>query len=77
MSALRFALRCLDFLTGGRGTGFLRALFLLAVTAGALLPAHKVWILADSINALLAMPNLTALVLLHRETIFLTRKAFS
>ena len=77
LSALRFALRCLDFLTGGRGTGFLRALFLLAVTAGALLPAHKVWILADSINALLAVPNLTALVLLHRETIFLTRKAFS
>lgn len=77
LSALRFTLRCLDFLTGGRGTGFLRALFLLAVTAGALLPAHKVWILADSINALLAVPNLTALVLLHRETIFLTRKAFS
>ena len=77
LSALRFALSCLGCLTGGRGAGLLRALFLLAVTAGASLPAHTVWIPADFLNALLAVPNLTALVLLHRETIFLTRKAFS
>lgn len=77
LSALRFALRILGFLTGGRGEGLLRLLFILTVAAGTLLPAHAVWICADFINALLAVPNLTALVLLHRETNMLTRTAFS
>lgn len=77
LSALRFALRCLGFLTGGRGEGALRLLFPLTVIAGCLLDTHKVWIFADFLNALLSLPNLAALILLRREINLLTDEGFS
>ena len=77
LSALRFALRCLACLTGARGTWAVSLLFPLAVLAGSLLSMQSVWIIADFINVLMAVPNLTALILLRRQTILLTREAFS
>ena len=77
LSALRFALRCLDFLAGGRRASAVTLLFPLAVLAGSLLSMQSVWIFADLINALMAVPNLTALILLRAETNSATRKAFS
>ena len=77
LSALRFALRCLSFLTGGRGSGAVTLLFPLTVLAGSVLSMQSVWIFADFINVLMAVPNLTALILLRAEINSATREAFS
>ena len=77
LSALRFALRCLGFLTGGRGAGAVTLLFPLAVLAGSVLSMQSVWIFADFINVLMAVPNLAALILLHTEINSATRNTFS
>ena len=57
--------QCLDFLTGGRGVRLYRAAFLACALAGAVWddPA-PVWQLVDLCNALMALPNLAALLLL-------------
>ena len=57
--------QCLDFLTGGRGVRLYRAAFLGCALAGAVWddPA-PVWQLVDLCNALMALPNLAALLLL-------------
>ena len=77
LSALRFALRCFAYLTGGGGTGLVTLLFPLAVLAGSLLSMQSVWIFADFINVLMAVPNLAALILLHAEINSATRNTFS
>ena len=77
LSALRFALRCLSFLTGGRGSGAVTLLFPLTVLAGSVLSMQSLWIFADFINVLMAIPNLIALILLRRQTFLLTHAAFS
>ena len=57
--------QCLEYLTGGRGVLLYRAVFLGCALAGAVWPdPGPVWQLVDLCNALMALPNLTALLLL-------------
>ena len=62
--------QCLRFLAGS--DRFLlpyRAVFLLCVLAGAVWEPAAVWLLVDLCNALMALPNLTALLLLSPQAL--------
>jgi AGCS family alanine or glycine:cation symporter len=64
--------KCAEYLLGERAIFSYRALFTLIVIAGAVLHIDIVWNLADITNALMALPNLIALIVLagvvSRET---------
>ena len=56
--------RCVVFLLGTRGIMPFRLLWVLAIPVGALVQLDLVWLIADTLNALMALPNLVALLLL-------------
>lgn len=55
---------CVRYLWGNRAVWIYGVLFLGAVVVGAVTGAKEIWNLADSVNGLMAFPNLTALVFL-------------
>ena len=64
--------RGLASLTGnGRGRGVYRLLFLTMIVLGSVSDLTCVWQLADLFNALMALPNLLALLLLSPEALAL------
>ena len=67
--------RCLMYLTGGKGILLYRVGYLIAILFGAFLSVSSVFYLADILNALMALPNLTALLLLRREVFAGIRKS--
>ena len=66
--------QCLRYLTGGRGQGLYRACFLLCALLGAVWEPGMVWQLVDLCSALMALPNLAALLLLAPEALRLLRQ---
>lgn len=66
--------RCLAYLTGGRGVKLYRAAYLLSVAVGPYFTVSAAWELADILNAFLAVPNLTALLLLQKDCVRQTRE---
>ena len=66
--------QCLNYLTGGKGLGLYRAVFLLCIVLGAVWEPGTVWQLVDLCSALMALPNLTALLLLAPEALRLLRQ---
>lgn len=66
--------RCAVYLFGPRAVGPFRLLWVLAVPIGALAKLDLVWIMADNLNALMALPNLIALLLLSPVVFRLTRE---
>ncbi len=66
--------RCLAYLTHGRGIRLYRAAYLVSVAVGPYFAVEAAWELADIFNALLALPNLTALLLLQNDCVRQTRE---
>lgn len=66
--------RCVVYLFGPRGLLPFRLLWVVAVPLGALAKLDFVWLLADNLNALMAIPNLIALLLLSPVVFRLTRE---
>ena len=64
---------CARCLFGRRGERAYRFLFLLCLPLGCVLPTDMIWLFADLCNALMSLPNLTALLLLSGETGRLSR----
>ena len=64
-----YAEQCLRYLTGGSESAvrLYRFFYILAVAIGPYLTVSAAWEMADILNALLAFPNLTALLLLQRD----------
>ena len=62
------ARRCVLWLGGERAEERYRRAYLLCALLGGLLPVGLVWELSDLVNLLLALPNLTALILLTGST---------
>lgn len=64
-----YAEQCLRYLTGGRESAvrLYRFFYILAVAIGPYLTVSAAWEMADILNALMAFPNLTALLLLQRD----------
>ena len=68
--------RSLQYLLGIRIITPFRVLWSLAVLVGATLKLSFVWLLADMLNALMAIPNLIALALLSPIVFKLTKEFF-
>lgn len=61
--------QALEFLSGGRLLPVYRAAFLLCTLAGALWEGNSLWQLVDLCSALMALPNLTALLFLAPQAL--------
>ena len=63
--------QCLRYLTGGsqRAQRLYRWCYLAALCTAPLLSVKAAWELADILNACMALPNLTALLLLWRQVV--------
>ncbi|WP_336367643.1 alanine/glycine:cation symporter family protein [Marinobacter sp. C2H3] len=68
--------RCIEFLFGVKAIVPYRIVWILAVPVGATLNLGFVWLLADTLNAMMALPNLIALLLLSPVVLKLTRDHF-
>lgn len=69
--------RCMEFLFGSRGMLAYQAIYVVFVVVGARTRLDIVWNLADSMNALMAIPNLIAILALSPVVVRLTREYFS
>ncbi|VSX64521.1 Na+/alanine symporter [Streptococcus pneumoniae] len=68
--------RCFEFLFGARFIWLYRVFFVLMVLLGGFIELDMVWIIADIVNALMALPNLIALLVLSPVVIAETKKYF-
>jgi len=58
--------RCTEFLFGVKGILPYKMLYILIVASGAFLTLDVIWVLADIVNGLMAIPNLIALLALRK-----------
>ncbi len=65
--------KCVQYLFGLRAIKPYRVLWLIALPIGATQSLDFVWLLADTLNAMMAIPNLIALLLLSPVVYRLTR----
>ncbi|MEL6722726.1 MAG: sodium:alanine symporter family protein [Pseudomonadota bacterium] len=65
--------RCVQYLFGQKSVLPFRILWVLAIPLGATVKLAFVWLLADTLNALMALPNLIALLLLSPIVFKMTR----
>lgn len=69
--------RCVEFLFGVKAIVPYRVLWIIAVPLGAGVSLDFIWLLADTLNAMMAIPNLIALALLSPVVFRLTREYFA
>ncbi|MFO6422808.1 alanine/glycine:cation symporter family protein [Motilimonas sp. KMU-193] len=69
--------KCVQYLLGERAIKPFRLIWTLVVPIGAMLSLDFVWLLADTLNAMMAIPNLIALALLSPVVFALTKQYFS
>jgi len=71
--------KCVEYLFGIRAIMPFRLLWVLAIPVGAVAQQYldTVWLVADTLNALMAIPNLIALLLLSPVIVRLTREYFA
>jgi AGCS family alanine or glycine:cation symporter len=69
--------RCVEYLFGIKAIIPFRILWVIAVPLGAVAQLNFIWLVADTLNALMALPNLIALLLLSPVVFKLTRDYFS
>jgi len=68
--------RCFEFLFGVRFIWLYRVVFVVMVLLGGFIELDMVWIIADFVNALMALPNLIALLVLSPVVIAETKQYF-
>ena len=66
--------RCMIYLVGVKGVLPYRLIFILLVASGAFLKLEAIWVLADIVNGLMAIPNLIALIFLSGICVKETKK---
>ena len=69
--------RCVEYLFGVKAIIPFRVVWVLAVPFGAIVHLDFVWLVADTLNAMMAIPNLVALLLLSPVVFQLTREFFA
>lgn len=69
--------KCVQYLFGTRSIMPFRVLWVLAIPLGAYANLGLVWLVADTLNAMMAIPNLIALLLLSPVVFKLSREYFS
>ena len=68
--------KCVEYLFGMRAITPFRVLWIIAIPIGANSSLDFIWLVADTLNALMALPNLLALLLLSPVVFQLTRDYF-
>ncbi len=58
--------RCVEYLFGKKGCGVYRVLYVAVLVVGPIISLNLVWDIADTLNALMAIPNLVAILLLSK-----------
>ncbi|MEJ2528706.1 MAG: sodium:alanine symporter family protein [Gammaproteobacteria bacterium] len=69
--------KCVEYLFGVRSIVPFRVLWVIAVPVGAVAKLSFIWLVADTLNALMALPNLIALLLLSPVVFKLTKDYFA
>ena len=69
--------RCFVYLVGIKGIKFYRIAFIILVGFGSFINLNLIWILADIVNGLMAIPNLIALIGLRKVIIEETKDYFT
>ena len=69
--------RCVVYLVGSRGIVPFRIAWVLAIPVGTVVELDLVWLIADTLNAFMAVPNLIALILLGPLVFRMTREYFA
>jgi AGCS family alanine or glycine:cation symporter len=68
--------RCVEYLFGVHAIVPFRVLWVIAIPLGATVSLDFMWLVADTLNALMALPNLIALLLLSPVVFKMTRDYF-
>jgi AGCS family alanine or glycine:cation symporter len=68
--------RCVEYLFGVRAIIPFRLFWIIAIPVGATADLSFIWLVADTLNALMALPNLVALLLLSPVVFKLTKAYF-
>ena len=69
--------KCVEYLFGVKAILPFRILWVIAIPIGAGMDLKFIWLVADTLNALMALPNLLALLLLSPVVFKLTREYFA
>jgi AGCS family alanine or glycine:cation symporter len=69
--------KCVEYLFGVKAITPFRILWVLAIPVGATAQLSFMWLVADTLNAMMAIPNLVALLLLSPVVFRLTREYFA
>ena len=69
--------KCVQFLFGDKSVIPFRILWIIAIPVGAISQLDMVWLIADTLNALMALPNLIALIVLSPVVFKLSRDYFA
>ncbi|WP_301860438.1 sodium:alanine symporter family protein [uncultured Megasphaera sp.] len=69
--------RCVEYLVGVKGIMPYRIIFIVLVACGAFIKLNVIWILADIVNGLMAIPNLVALIGLSGVVVAETKKYYA
>ncbi|MGN0895109.1 MAG: alanine/glycine:cation symporter family protein, partial [Succinivibrio sp.] len=72
-----YAESCVVYLFGTKYIYVYRVIYILIVASAAFMTIDLVWVLADILNGLMALPNLIALILLRKDIVDETKKYFS
>lgn len=67
--------RCVEYISSAAVIPYYRVAWVLAIPLGAVMDLDLLWLMADVLNGLMAIPNLVALLLLSPVVFKLTRKA--
>ena len=68
--------KCVQYLLGPKAVTPFRVLWIIVVPIGAVGSLEFIWLLADTLNAMMAIPNLIALVLLSPVVFKLSKEYF-
>lgn len=71
-----YGTRCIEFLFGSKAVRPYQMLFVLIVVAGAVADLTLVWNISDTLNGLMAIPNLIAVLLLSPVVVKLAKEHF-
>ncbi len=69
--------KCVEYLFGVKSITPFRVLWIIAIPIGAVAKLSFIWLVADTLNALMALPNLIALLLLSPVVFKLTKEYFA
>ncbi len=72
-----YGIRCVEYLFGSKSIKIYQIIYIAVVVIGATMSLETIWQIADTLNGLMAIPNLIAVIALSGVVIKLTKEHFS